>query len=111
MAWQNKMSKPKWARRGGKWTPVKPDFWEIWHANKESLKKSGYSVRLNENGQWEVRYLPPAKRGWPPYKPEPIFVSAGKKASICFKCGHVKLINVEEEHRDCTLCGGKIYPD
>lgn len=106
------MSKPRWARRGGKWCPVETEFWQIWHANKDTLKNSGYTVRLNENGQWEVRYLRPAKRGWPPYKPvQPIFVPAGKKASICFRCGHVKLINVEDEHKDCTLCGGKINPD
>lgn len=102
------MSKPRWAKRGGKWCPVEPEFWEIWHKNKDSLKASGYSVRLNRNGQWEVRYIRPAKESWPPYKPEALFVPAGMKASICLKCGHAKLIDVEQEHKDCTLCGGKI---
>ena len=60
------MSKPKWALRHGKWGPVKPDFWRIWQENRESLKKNGYEVRKNLNGQWEVRYLSPDKRGWPP---------------------------------------------
>jgi hypothetical protein len=81
------MSKPKWALRHGKWGPVKPDFWSIWHANKESLQKNGYSVRKNENGQWEVRYFPPDKSGWPTFKSDPIFVPTGMKASVCFKCG------------------------
>jgi hypothetical protein len=45
------MSKPGWARHNGKWGPVKPDFWRIWHDNKDSLKKSGYEVRKNDNGQ------------------------------------------------------------
>jgi hypothetical protein len=102
------MSKPKWARRQGKWGPVKPDFWRIWHANKDSLQKNGYSVRKNENGQWEVRYIPPQKSDWPPAKPNPIFVPTGMKASICFKCGHVKLIKANVEHTNCTLCGGKV---
>jgi len=102
------MSKPKWARRHGKWGPVKPGFWRIWHANKDSLQKNGYSVRKNENGQWEVRYIPPEKSGWPPVKPSPTFVPEGMKASICLKCGHVKLIKVDDEHKACTLCGGKM---
>jgi hypothetical protein len=99
------MSKPKWARHNGKWGPVKPDFWRIWHENKDSLKKNGYSVRENENGQWEVRYIPRDKSGWPDFKPESVLVPAGMKASICFKCGHVKLINAGDEHKACTLCG------
>jgi hypothetical protein len=64
--------------------PVKPDFWRIWHANKDSLQKNGYSVRKNENGQREVRYIPPQRSGWPPVKPNPIFVPIGMQASLCF---------------------------
>ena len=64
--------------------------------------------RRNENGQWEVRYIPPEKSGWPPVKPSPIFVQIGMKASICFKCGHVKLIKADDEHKACMLRGGKM---
>jgi hypothetical protein len=102
------MSKPKWASRHGKWGPVKPDFWRIWNDNKESLKKNGYDVRKNPNGQWEVRYLPPDKRGWPPFKPDPLFVPAGMKASVCLRCGHARLIKAGDEHKDCTMCGAKL---
>jgi hypothetical protein len=105
------MSKPKWAPRNGKWGPVKPGFWDLWHANKVPLQKAGYSVRKNENGQWEVRFIPPEKSGWPPLKPDTIFVPSGMKASICFRCGHVKLIKTTDEHKDCTLCGEKITPE
>src|SRR2546428_9254719 len=100
------MSRPKWARHHGKWGPVKPDFWRIWHNNKDSLKKNGYEVRKNENGQWEVRYIRP--QPWPSFKPEPVSVPAGMKASICFKCGHVKLISIGVEHEGCTLCGANL---
>ncbi|CCD86686.1 protein of unknown function [Bradyrhizobium sp. ORS 285] len=41
-----------------KWGPVKPSFWPIWHANKDSLRDKGYSVRKNEDGQWQVRFVP-----------------------------------------------------
>jgi hypothetical protein len=106
------MSKPRWALRHGKWGPVKPDFWQIWHANKETLMANGYSVRKNENGQWEVRYIPGEKFGWLPVKPEaPLSVPTGMKASICFRCGHAKLIKATDKHKDCTLCGGKINAD
>jgi hypothetical protein len=37
-------------------------------------------------------------------------VPFGMKASICLRCGHVKLIKVTDEHKDCTLCGDKITP-
>ena len=104
------MSKPKWAPRHGKWGPVKPGFWDIWHANKDSLQKNGYSVRKGENGQWEARFIPPEKSGWPPPKPNPIFVPAGMKASICLRCGHVNLIKITDKHKDCTICGEKISP-
>jgi hypothetical protein len=40
-----------------------------------SLQKNGHSVRKNENGQREVRYIPPQKSGRPPVKPNPIFCS------------------------------------
>ena len=71
------MSKPKWAPRHGEWGPVKPGFWRIWHANKESLQNNGYSIRKNEKGQWEVRFIPDTKMGWPPVpKPEPTVVPA-----------------------------------
>jgi hypothetical protein len=105
------MSKPKWAPRHGKWGPVKPEFWPVWHANKESLQKSGYSVRKDENGQWEVQYISPEKSKWPPVRSNPVFVPTGKKASLCFNCGHVKLIDANEVHKDCTLCGYKIKPN
>jgi hypothetical protein len=101
------MSKPRWALRLGKWGPVKPDFWRIWHANKESLQKNGYSVRKNENGQWETRYIPP---GWPPVKPYAVFVPTGMKASICFKCGHVKLIQTNEDTRTAQCAVGRSIP-
>ena len=100
------ISKPKWARHNGKWGPVKPDFWRIWHANKESLKKNGYEVRRNDNGQYEVRYIPPPK--WPPVGASPILVPEGMKASICFKCGHVRLIKMIDEHKACGLCGATL---
>ena len=100
------MSKPKWARHNGKWGPVKPDFWRIWHANKELLKKNGYEVRRNDNGQYEVRYIPPPK--WPPVGASPILVPEGMKASICFKCGHVRLIKMTDEHKACGLCGATL---
>src|SRR5258706_14816370 len=103
------MSKPKWAPRHGKWGPVQPGFLDIWRANKDSLQKNGFSVRKSESGQWEVRFIPGTKFGWPPTpKPDPIIVTIGMKASICLKCGHVKLIKITDEHRDCTLCGDKI---
>jgi hypothetical protein len=103
------MSKPRWAPRHRKWGPVKPGFWNIWHPNKESLKRNGYSVRRNDNGEWEVRYVPVGKAELPS-KPDAIFVPTGTKASLCLKCGHVKLINRFDEHKDCTLCGEKIGP-
>src|SRR5258708_32738030 len=53
------MSKPKWARHNGKWGPVKPDFWRLWQNNKDSVKKAGYEVRKNHNGQREIRCIPP----------------------------------------------------
>jgi hypothetical protein len=90
---------------------VKPEFWPLWHANKKSLQNNGYSVRKSENGEWEVRFIPPKKSGWPPFKPAPVFIPTGMKASMCFKCGHVKLIKAEEAHRDCALCGEKIKVD
>ena len=97
------------APRHGKWGPVKPGFWDIWHANKEPLQKNGYSVRKSESGEWEVRFIPGTKMGWPPTpKPDPIVVPSGMKASLCLKCGHVKLITADDEQRACTLCGGKI---
>jgi hypothetical protein len=99
------MSKPKWAKRHGKWGPVKPDFWAIWHANKESLKKGGYEVRKNPNGQWEARFLP--QQGWPPYNPDAILVPIGMKASVCWKCGHVRLIKATDAHKACGLCGAE----
>lgn len=68
------MSKPRWAPRHAKWGPVKPGFWPIWHANKDSLRDNGYSVRKNEDRQWQVRFVPGTYKGWPPVKkPEPIF--------------------------------------
>jgi hypothetical protein len=102
------MSKPKWAPRHGKWGPVRPGFWDIWHANKDSLQKNGYSVRKNENGQWGVRFIPREKSDWPPPKPDRIFVPTGMKASIC---GHVSLIKVTDAHKDCSPCGEKITSD
>jgi hypothetical protein len=102
------MSKPKWALRHGKWGPVKPEFWRIWHENKDSLKKNGYSVRKNPNGQWEVRFDPLWRSGGPPFKLDPIFVPGGMKASLCFRCGHVRLIEAGSEHTDCGLCGAKL---
>jgi hypothetical protein len=105
------MSKPRWAPRHGKWGPVKPGFWNVWHANKDSLQQNGYSVRKTESGKWEVRFIPGTKSGWPPTpKPDATVVPPGMKASICLTCGHVKLIKVTDEHKDCTLCGDKITP-
>jgi hypothetical protein len=105
------MSKPKWAPRHEKWGPVKPGFWDIWHANKESLQKNGYSVRRNDLGQWEVRFVARNKSGWPVPKQSPVFVPTGMKASICFRCGQVQLIKITEEHQDCTMCGERICSD
>jgi hypothetical protein len=90
---------------------VNPEFWPIWQANKDTLQKNGYSVRKNENDQWEVRFIPPEKSGWPPIKSNPIFVPTGMKASICLKCGHIKLIKINDEHKNCGICGEKIAPD
>jgi hypothetical protein len=105
----NTMSKPKWAPRHGKWAAVKPGFWSIWHANKDTLQKNGYSVRKSESGNWEVRFIPTDGSGWPPpAKPDAIFVPAGMKASICMKCGHVRLIKLSDMHKDCRLCGEKM---
>src|SRR5258708_2739394 len=106
------MSKPRWAPRHGKWGPVKPGFWRIWHANKETLQNNGYAVRKNENGRWEVRFVPGTKMGWPlAPKPEPIVVPPGMKASICPKCGHSRLIKITEAHKDCSICGDRIPPE
>lgn len=102
------MSRPKWASHTGKWSPVKPSFWEIWHAQKDSLRKNGYEVRKNPNGQWEVRFTPLGKRGWPPYKPSPAWVPSGKKASVCFRCGHARIVEQDAEHKDCGMCGASV---
>lgn len=59
------MAKPRWAPRHAKWGPVKPGFWAVWHANKQTLQDGGYSVRKNDNRQWEVRFVPGIKKGWP----------------------------------------------
>ena len=98
------MSKPKWAPRHGEWGPVKPEFCAIWHANKDSLQKNGYAARKDDRGQWEVRFVPGTKGAWPPAaKPDPIVVPAGMKASICLRCGHVKLIKTTDQHKDCNM--------
>lgn len=107
------MTKPKskWAPRNGEWGPIKPGFWDIWHANKKSLQDNGYSIRKDDNGQWQVRWVPGIKKGWPEItKPEPVTVPAGLKASICMKCGNVRLIKFDEPHKDCGICGEKIAP-
>jgi hypothetical protein len=104
--------RPRWAPRYGKWGPVKPGFWAIWHANKQSLQDNGYAVRKNDNGQWEVRFDGDVRKGWPPVKkPEPIFVPAGMKASICPKCGHSRVIPRTEPHKGCGICGDRIPPE
>jgi hypothetical protein len=89
------------------WAPVAPEFWRIWHASKHALKKKGYSVRKNENGEWEVRYNPP-KSSSPLGKGSAVFIPTEMKASICFGCGHVEVINVDDKHRDCALCGEEV---
>lgn len=43
--------------------------------------------------------------------PSPVFVPKEMKATICFRCGHVRLINIDEKHKDCGLCGHKIDPE
>lgn len=106
------MSKPRWAPRHGKWGPVKPGFWAIWHANKETLRDNGYAVHKNDDGQWLVRFVPGTHKGWPPVqKPEPIVVPAGMKASICPNCGHSRVIPRTEPHKDCGICGDRIPPE
>jgi hypothetical protein len=106
------MSKPRWAPRHAKWGPVKPGFWPIWHANKDSLRDNGYSVRKNEDGQWQVRFVPGTHKGWPPVKkPDPIFVPVGMKASVCPNCGHTRVIPRAEAHKDCGICGDRIPPE
>ena len=105
------MSKPRWAPRHAKWGPVKPGFWPIWNANKDSLRDNGYSVRKNEDRQWQVRFVPGTYKGWPPVKkPEPIFVPAGMKAS-CPNCGQTRVIPRTEAHKDCGICGDRIPPE
>jgi hypothetical protein len=105
-------ARPRWAPRYGKWGPVKPGFWGIWHANKESLRDNGYAVRKNEDGQWQVRFEPSIRKGWPPVKkPEPIVVPAGMKASVCPNCGHSRIIPSLEPHKDCGICGDQIPPE
>ena len=60
------MSKPRWAPRHAKWGPVKPGFWPIWHANRDTLRDNGYSVRKNDEGQWQsATSLAPIKAGRP----------------------------------------------
>src|ERR1700733_701778 len=91
----NAMSKPKskWAPRNGEWGPIQPGFWQIWHANKKSLQDNGYSIRKDDNGQWQVKWTADTRKGWPPpAKPEPIVVPPDMKASWCMKCGHTLLI-------------------
>lgn len=106
------MSKPRWAPRHAKWGPVKPGFWAIWHANKEPLRDNGYAVRKNDDGQWQVRFVPGTHKGWPPVqKPEPIVVPPGMKASICPNCGHSRVIPRTEPHKDCGICGDRIPPE
>lgn len=92
----------KWAPHDGSWGPVKPGFWEIWRNNKKSLKNNGYSVRLSDTGEWQVRFTPP---GWPAHKREAVFVPQGMKASLCLKCGQVRLIDCKAEHQACGICG------
>jgi hypothetical protein len=107
-------SRPRWAPRYGKWGPVKPGFWAIWHANKESLQDNGYAVRKNIDGQWEVMFGPSnnRKKGWPPVKkPDPIVVPPDMKASICPNCGHTRIIPRTEPHKDCGICGDRIQPE
>ena len=99
------MSKPKWAPHNGKWALVKPKFWSVWHANKESLRKSGYELRKTETGEWQIRYIASVKDEWPERNPKSVFVPFGSKASLCLKCGNVDLIDRNENHRACTLCG------
>lgn len=104
--------RPRWAPRYGKWGPVKPGFWAVWHANKQSLQDNGYAVRKNENGQWEVKFDGDVRKGWPPVqKPEPVFVPVGMKASICPNCGQTRVIPLAEAHKDCGICGDRIPPE
>lgn len=101
------MPNPKWAPRRGQWGPVKPGFWDVWHANKKSLQRNGYSVRFHD-GQWQVRYVPGMVDGWPPRtEPEATYVPSGMKASICLKCGNVRVIKLADPHKDC-MCGDKV---
>jgi hypothetical protein len=111
------MSKPKWAPGDGSWVKVKPEFWPVWRDNKTALKKSGYSVRKTEAGEWEVRYTSPDKISpnrispneppSPPIKSNAIFVKNGFKASLCLDCGQVDLIPANEDHGPCTICGAE----
>ncbi len=106
------MSKPRWAPRHAKWGPVKPGFWIIWHANKETLRDNGYAIRKNDDGQWQVRFFPGTKKGWPPLiKPAPIVVPLGMKASICPNCGQTRVIPRTEPHKDSGICGDRIPPE
>ena len=52
--------------------------------------------------------MPGQNLGWPPFKPSAVWVPAGKKASLCFRCGHVRLIELGDDHKDCGMCGAKV---
>jgi hypothetical protein len=101
---------PKWAPHNQSWGPIKPGFWDLWHAQRLNFQRAGYEVRKSETGEWQVRFVPVNNPPWPPVNPTTVFVKKGFKASICLECGKVDLISADSEHKACTFCGAKADP-
>jgi hypothetical protein len=55
------------------WAPLRSgrDARFIALATMMFVRKSGYEVRKNDNGQWEVRFMRTEKSGWPALSPSP----------------------------------------
>jgi hypothetical protein len=102
------MPKPKWAPDNGGVGCGQTRFLGIWRANKKRMQKSGYSVRKSDTGEWQVRFIPRHDAGWPPINPKTVFIDKKFKRSLCFECGKVDLIYLNDEHKACTLCGAQV---